>query len=55
MDWFNYIYGVVVMVMFVVIAACMVLVTINAVFREPLERETEAYNMGYVDGFNSQK
>lgn len=55
MDWFNYIYGVVVMVMFVVIAACAVLVTLNAVFREPLERETEAYNRGYIDGYYSRK
>ena len=55
MDWFNYIYCVVVMSMFVVITVCVLVVTINAVFRDPLKRETEAYNRGYVDGFNSQK
>lgn len=55
MDWFNYVYGVSVMIMFVVITVCVLVVTINAVFRDPLKRETEAYNRGYVDGFNSQK
>nr|DAX22889.1 MAG TPA: hypothetical protein [Caudoviricetes sp.] len=55
MGWFNYVYGLVVMVMFVLITVCVLVVTINAVFRDPLKRETEAYNRGYVDGFNSQK
>ena len=55
MDWFNYVYGLVVMAMFVVITVCVLVVTINAVFRDTLKRETEAYNRGYVDGFNSQK
>ena len=55
MDWFNYVYGLVVMTMFVIITICVLVVTLNAVFRDPLKRETEAYNRGYVDGFNSQK
>ena len=55
MDWFNYVYGVVVMSMFVVITICVLVVTLNVVFRDPLKRETEAYNRGYVDGFNSQR
>lgn len=55
MDWFNYIYGLVVMAMFAIITICVLVVTINAVFRDQLKRETEAYNRGYVDGFNSQK
>ena len=55
MDWFNYVYGLVVMSMFVIITICLLVVTLNVVFRDPLKRETEAYNSGYVDGFNSQK
>nr|DAK50702.1 MAG TPA: hypothetical protein [Caudoviricetes sp.] len=55
MDWFNYVYGLVVMTMFVIITICVLVVTLNCVFRDPLKRETEAYNRGYVDGFNSQK
>lgn len=54
MDWFNYVYGLVVMTMFVIITICVLVVTLNCVFRDPLKRETEAYNRGYVDGFNSQ-
>ena len=55
MDWFNYAYGLVVMSMFVIITICVLVVTINAVLRDQLKREMEAYNRGYVDGFNSQR